>query len=103
MVKVSVFYPNGNGKAFDMEYYCKRHIPLVQRLLGSALKGASVDAGVSGEEPGSRPLYIAMGHLLFDSLQSFQTSFGAHVDEIIADIPNYTNVKPTIQISEIKL
>jgi uncharacterized protein (TIGR02118 family) len=75
----------------------------VRRLLGSALKGASVDAGVSGEEVGSQPPYIAMGHLLFDSVQSFQTSFGTHVDEIASDIPKYTNVKPTIQISEVKL
>jgi|SRR5438270_10819264 len=103
MVKVSVFYPTGNGTKFDMEYYCKRHIPLVQRLLGSALKGASVDAGLSGEEPGTPATYVAMGHLLFDSLQSFQSSFGTHVDEIVADVPKYTNVKPIIQISEIKL
>jgi hypothetical protein len=27
MVKISVFYPNGNDTKFDMEYYCKRHTP----------------------------------------------------------------------------
>jgi len=31
MVKVSVFYPNCKGTRFDIEYYCNRHIPLVQR------------------------------------------------------------------------
>jgi uncharacterized protein (TIGR02118 family) len=103
MVKVSVFYPNREGTNFDMEYYCKRHIPMVQQLLGSALKGASVDAGVSGEEPGSPAPYVAMGHLLFDSVQAFQMSFGAHAQAIMGDIPKYTNVEPTIQISEVRL
>jgi len=103
MVKVSVFYPNEKDTNFDMEYYCNRHIPLVQRLLGSALKGASVDAGVCGEEPSSLAPYIAMGHLLFDSVEAFQTSFGPHAQEIMADIPKYTNVQPTIQISQVKM
>jgi uncharacterized protein (TIGR02118 family) len=48
MVKISVLYPNGKGTKFDMEYYCNRHIPMVRQLLGSALKGASVDQGLSG-------------------------------------------------------
>lgn len=49
------------------------------------------------------PPYVALGHLLFDSVEAFQTSFGPHVQEIMADIPNYTNTEPTIQISEVKL
>ena len=103
MVKVSVFYPNRKDANFDMEYYCKRHIPMVQRLLGSALKGASVDEGVSGEEPGSPAPYVAMGHLLFESVQAFQMSFSPHVQVIMEDIPKYTNVEPTIQISEVRI
>jgi len=88
MVKVSVLYPDWKGANFDMEYYCKRHIPMVQQLLGSALKGASVDEGVSGEEPGSPAPFVAMGHLLFDSVEAFQTSFGPHAQAISEDAPN---------------
>ncbi|MFC2127662.1 hypothetical protein ACFLRU_04700 [Bacteroidota bacterium] len=43
MTKVSVLYPNGEGKTFDMVYYCEKHLPLVAGLLGDALKGATVD------------------------------------------------------------
>ena len=103
MVKVSVFYPNGQGTRFDIEYYCKRHIPLVQRLLGAALKGVGVEQGICGEQPASPPTYVAMGHLLFDSVEAFQASFGPHLQEIMADIPKYTNTEPTLQISEVKL
>lgn len=70
MVKVSVLYPNGAGTKFDMTYYLNQHIPMVRRLLGSALKGVTVEHGISGEEPGSLAPYIATGHLLFDSVQT---------------------------------
>ena len=29
MIKVSVLYPNGEGKNFDMDYYCNQHVQLV--------------------------------------------------------------------------
>ena len=103
MVKISVFYPNRKDTRFDMQYYCKRHIPLVQRLLGTALKGVGVEQGICGEQPASPPTYVAMGHLLFDSVEAFQASFGPHLQEIMADIPKYTNTEPTLQISEVKL
>jgi hypothetical protein len=34
-------------------------------------------------------------------MDAFQTGFGPHTKEIMADIPNYTNQKPVIQISEV--
>jgi uncharacterized protein (TIGR02118 family) len=100
MVKVSVLYPNRQGTNFDMSYYINRHMVMVQQLLGPRLKGMSVEQGISGVQPGS---YIAMGHLLFDSVEDFQTSFGPHTQAIVGDIPNYTNSEPIIQISEVKL
>jgi uncharacterized protein (TIGR02118 family) len=103
MIKVSVFYPAGPDTKFDMKYYVERHIPMVRRLVGSALKGVTVEQGVSSMQPGSPAIYTAMGHLLFDSVTSFQSSFGAHATEIVGDIPNYTNIQPNIQISEVKL
>jgi hypothetical protein len=48
MVKVSVFYPNRPGSHFDMSYYCSKHIPMVQRLLGSTLKSVAVEEGIAG-------------------------------------------------------
>ncbi|MGQ9599335.1 MAG: EthD family reductase [Anaerolineae bacterium] len=103
MIKVSVLYPNIEGKKFDMEYYLSTHIPLVQQKLGAALKGTAVEAGLSGMDPGSPAAYVAMGHLYFDSVEAFQTAFGPHAQAIMDDIPNYTDIQPTIQISEVKL
>ena len=103
MVKVSVMYPNHEGTKFDMTYYINRHIPMVRQLLGSALRGVSVEQGISGEGPGSPASYVAMGHLLFDSVEAFQTSFGPQAQAIMEDIPNYTNSETIVQISEVKL
>ncbi len=44
-----------------------------------------------------------MGHLLCDSIEAFQASFGLHAQAILGDIPNYTNTQPTVQISEVNL
>ena len=75
MIKVSVLYPNSASATFDMAYYTSKH----------------------------KPTYIAVGHLTFDSVEAFQKSFGPNAAEILADIPNYTNTKPVIQISDVKL
>ena len=103
MIKVSVFYTNNEGSKFDMNYYCNSHIPMVRQKLGAACKGAAVEQGITGATPGSRPAFIAMGHIYFDSVEAFQTAFGPHTEAIMADIPNYTDIQPTLQISEVKI
>jgi len=103
MIKVSVLYPNEEGKSFDMGYYCDKHIPMVKEKLGAACKSVAVEQGMAGGQPGSPPTYIAMGHLYFDSVEAFQGAFGPHAKEIMGDIPNYTKIQPTIQISEVKI
>ena len=103
MIRVSVFYPNHDGAKFDIAYYCDKHMPMVRRLLGPALKGMTIDHGIAGATPGAPAAYAAMGHLTFDSLEAFQNSFGANAQAIMGDIPNYTNVQPMVQISEVKL
>ena len=102
MIRVSVFYPNSQGSRFDMQYYASKHMPMVQQKLGAALKRMEIDQGIAGGAPNSPPPYSAACHLFFDSVEAFQTAFGPHANTILADIPNYTNTQPTIQISEVK-
>lgn len=103
MIKVTVFYQNDEGKRFDMEYYLNKHITMVQQKLGAALKGGGVEQGLGCAEPGSPARCFAMGHLYFDSVEAFQTAFGPHAESIMAGVPNYTDIQPMIQISEVKL
>jgi uncharacterized protein (TIGR02118 family) len=103
MITVSVLYPNEAGKKFNMDYYCNEHIPMVQRKLGSACKRVAVEHGLAGETPGAPAAFIVICHLYFDSVEAFQTAFGPHAEAITGDIPNYTDIQPTIQISEVKI
>lgn len=103
MFKISVFYPNSAGVKFDMNYYVSKHLPMVQKKLGPVLKGVAAEQGIAGGTPGTPATYVAVGHLLFDSVEAFQSAFAPHAEAIMADVPNYTNVQPTIQISEVKL
>jgi uncharacterized protein (TIGR02118 family) len=102
MIRVSVMYPNSAGAKFDMAYYTSKHMPMVQKLVTSC-KGIAAEKGVAGGAPGAPATYIAIGYLLFDSVEAFQSGFGPHANQILSDIPNYTNTQPVIQISEITL
>jgi len=103
MIKVSVLYPNGEGSRFDMDYYCNKHMPMAQEKLGAACKGVAVEQGLGGAEPGAPATYVAMGHLLFDSMEEFQAAFGPQAATLMADIPNYTNIQPVVQISSVRI
>ena len=103
MVKVSVLYPNSDDCKFDMNYYLTKHMPMVKQKLGAALKSMAVEQGIAGGAPGAPATYVAMGHLYFDSVDAFQAAFGPHAPAILADIPNYTNTQPTIQVSEVRM
>ena len=101
MIKVSVMYPNGEGKTFDMEYYMNTHIPLVKKLLGNSLKDASVEKGLGSAAPGSTAPFAGIGTMYFDTVEDFGKAFGPHANQIMGDLPNFTNIAPDVQISEV--
>ena len=103
MIKVSVFYPNTDASSFDMDDYCNSHMPMVREKLGDACKDAAIEGGLGGGEPDAPPTYVALGHLYFDTVEDFQSSFGPHAEAIMGDFPNYTNIKPVIQVSQVQL
>ena len=101
MIKVTILYPSGEGKKFDMDYYATKHMPLVASLLGDSLKMFEIDKGLSGRTPADATPYVAIGYLYFDKLSAYQNSFKPHAEKIRGDIANYTNIQPVIQISEV--
>ena len=101
MIRVSVLYPNGDGASFDHDYYANKHIPMVRsKLEPGGLKKAEVDKGLAGGDGGDPP-FVAVAHLFFDSVEAFQGAFGPNAEEIMGDIPNYTNLQPQVLISEV--
>lgn len=101
MIKVSVMYPNTPGARFDHGYYRDRHMPLVKARMGDSCLYYTVDKGLAGGAPGTEPTYIGMCHIFSESVEAFQAGFGPHATEILADIANYTDLEPVMQISEV--
>ena len=103
MVRVTVLYPNSPDAKFDMQYYVTHHLPMVRDKCAPVCRSIAAEGGLAGGDPGSKAPYVAIGHLTFDSLSAFQDAFIPNAPAILADIPNYTNIKPIIQISDITL
>lgn len=103
MIKISILYPN-SGK-FDMDYYLNTHMPRSIELLskGRGYRGVSVERGLGGAAPGSPPAHVAMCHYLFDTSNDFMAAFLPHAAELQGDMPNYTDIEPIIQISEVAI
>lgn len=101
MIKVSVMYPNTPDARFDHDYYRDKHMPLVKKRMGDACLYYTVDKGLAGGAPGQPPTYVAMCHIFCDSVDSFEKAFGPHAEDIRDDIPNYTDLTPIRQISEV--
>ena len=101
MIKVSVMYPNKPAARFDHGYYRDRHMPLVQARMGERCRYYTVDKGLAGGTPGAPASFVALCHIYCDSVEAFQAGFGPHAKEIMADIANYTDIAPIVQISEV--
>lgn len=103
MIRVSVLWPNAEGGTFNIAYYTEKHVPMVLGLLGSAVQEGAVDYGVGGYEPGSSAPFAAAGHLVFESVDAFRAAWDPNAQAIVGDVPNFTNIPPTVQVSEILL
>jgi uncharacterized protein (TIGR02118 family) len=103
MTKIGILYPNNEGSRFDIPYYIGTHMPMSIRLLSAhpGFKGVSVEHGLGGAEPDTDALYVVMCHFLFESLEDFMAAFGPHAAMLQGDMPNYTDIKPVIQFSEV--
>ena len=93
-VKVTVLYPAGEGSTFDMDYYKGIHREVVERCLGPL--EFSCEQGLDGQP------YMATGHLVYESIDAMHRGFASpSTGEAQADVPNFTNVTPQIQIGTV--
>jgi uncharacterized protein (TIGR02118 family) len=102
MVKVSILYPAAAGR-FDVDYYLSTHMPMSIARLGPAMRRIEVEIGVSGALPDQPPTHVAMCHFVCDTAEAFLAAFLPHAAELQADMINYTDMEPIIQVSEIRI
>lgn len=95
MIRLSVFYPRSDDSTFNHEYYRDHHIPLCLKTWGLSDSAAEIDRGLDGP-------YVAAVHFRFDSQEALGAAMTAPgTGDVLADVPNYTNITPIMQTSEI--
>ena len=102
MFRVAILYPNGEDKTFDMDYYEKKHMPMVAGFLGKNLKFYEIDKGIAGRTPNDKAPFVAMGYFYITDVAEYNKAIAQNRDAVISDFKNYTNIQPVVQISEIK-
>lgn len=100
MIKFNVMYPFQPGMRFDHDYYRDKHMPLVAQRLGAACRRYTVDKGLVAGSPGAQLPFAAGCSIHADSIESLQAALNPHLQEILGDIPNYTDAQPVIWISD---
>lgn len=99
--KVAILYPSGEDKTFDMDYYEKKHMPMVAGFLGKNLKFYEIDKGIGGRTPNDKAPFMAIGYFYINDVAEYNKAIAQNRDAIINDFKNYTNIQPVVQISEI--
>lgn len=102
MFKVAVLYPNGDDKTFDIDYYEKKHMPMVAGFLGKNLKFYEIDKGLAGRTPNDKVPFVAIGYFYINDVAEYNKAIAQNRDAVISDFKNYTNIQPVVQISEVK-
>jgi uncharacterized protein (TIGR02118 family) len=96
MVVIPVLYPKTAESHFDHDYYLQKHVPLVRsRWQAMGLIRDVLIRGTSTLD-GGQPGFELIGFLTFHSAEQVQAALAAFGQEIIGDIPNFTNVSPLI-------
>jgi uncharacterized protein (TIGR02118 family) len=93
MIKLTVSYPNGEGATFDHDYYSGTHVPLCNSTFQPAK--TEIEKGIDGPNVAGVVFY-------FDSMDALQGALGSpKIGDVMADVANYTNIAPVMQISEV--
>ncbi|KAF7900543.1 uncharacterized protein EAF01_007845 [Botrytis porri] len=94
-VIVTVIYPKTETSTFDLDYYMKTHMPLVQEKWGArGLKNWTVNK--LDESSG----YSVQAILWFESKEGWAAAAAAEGPTIMGDVPNFSSEKPLLLVGE---
>jgi uncharacterized protein (TIGR02118 family) len=97
---ITVMYPNTPKVTFDFGYYLEHHATLIDRLYGNSI--AKLELRRGGTTPDGAPApFVAIINIWIADQEAFDRAGAKHGAALIADVPNFANTMPTIQIDEI--
>lgn len=94
MISVHILYPKTDDSTFDMDYYMSTHMPMLANALGDACTSWGASTSKGGE-------YEAIGWAMVESQEAFDNAMATHGGDILGDVPNYTNVAPTLVVGSV--
>lgn len=99
MLRVIGFYRWTEGAIFNHEYYSSEHMRLTKELLTPhGLLRLESDKYISGDEPAAGEI-IAASNAYFGSAAAAQAAISAVGGSLMADVVNYTNLKPELRFA----
>lgn len=103
MLKFSIYYPCSDNTQFDMDYYLKKHLPLVQsELKDVGLEKLEVVLGQPGAM-NKHPHFIAVANLYFENAETMGAALRTKGGILVSDIKNFTNIEALQEVSTIWL
>ena len=101
MIRMTVLYRNSEASTFDFDYYVKTHLELAkERLKEFGVGRIEVERGIEALD-GQKAPYVCIAHVHFSSIEDLKRGVEAHGEELVADVPNFTNIEAELQISEV--
>lgn len=101
MVKIIGNYRWFDGAKFDHSYYQKEHMRLTRELLlPLGLQRLESDQTLSGT-PLKTGQVVASSNAYFESLPAAQAALAQTGAQLVADVSNYTNIRPELHICEV--
>jgi uncharacterized protein (TIGR02118 family) len=95
MIRILVVYPRSEDSTFDTDYYVGSHMPMVAQKWPQVTRWEVDLAGP--DQP-----HHAVGHIYVDSMDAFGAAMAEPgTGDVMSDIVNYTNVQPTMYVSEV--
>src|SRR3954462_5241868 len=92
MFKVAILYPNAENKTFDMDYYEKKHMPMMAGLLGKNLNLYEIDKGIAGRTPNDKVPFVAVGYFYINDNTEYNKVIGKNITAISKHMENSTNI-----------
>ena len=101
MVKLTVMYPWHEGCHFDMDYYVNHHIAI--HKTDPLVLGILIEKGENAFRGGDQPPMACVAHFFYESIGKLNESRTEEkARRQLADIPNFTDITPFDQISEVE-
>lgn len=99
-VSLQVLYPVGEGTTFDHDYYATTHMALVAEHMGPHTTSAQASKGLGGGGPDAPAPFHAIATIVFSDHAAMDAAMAVSAP-VMGDVPNFTNVRPTIMIGEV--